>query len=1143
MKNSMKKVQKGKSSENIIFVSKERKNMDPKVTNADKMLGSKLRAFFCKTTEKIKKGLADGSKALEALFTKPEVQCVTIIPHGDSIQVVQGVPTPAQVGRKAIVIAKVHRTTVITEENVGKELAFIEIYKEPLECLSLVAQEGFFPILSNADNQAGWSELVSKDLMEKLNTFLSQLYVVIGQVSGKTLLPLPVQDETLKNMNPKEKAHILETAIITWQKQIKSVLSQDPESLLKSGQDPNPLKELEFWRNRAENLNLILKQIHSDRVLNYLKELERVKSAYSKNFNELKKEVSKAAKEANSNYTYLNTLEGLFAELVGDSLDFPKLPELFEPIMHMIHLIWEHSTHYNTTPRLVVLIREICNAIISKSKKHVDGGMVFAHVTAGENQEAYDKLMIAYEVCAKFKDAYYAYKSKAKKPWTVTTNAVFYRLESYMDRCQDLMQFASTIIQFTKLSKIELGGTKGHALSSSLNQIYEEFQEVVEDFKKVPFDILDTNEKGFDAEFLKFRTRIKELERRIGAILNQGFEDLDTIISKLKLLESFEELLSRQIIHDELEKKYIVLLDMFKNDLVKVQTLFLTGKKLIEENDPSNPLPVGMPPVSGALYWSRGLEERIKDPMDKLSSVNKSIQEREEYKDVQKLYTSIMKGLKEFEAVKIKIWEGCVDENSEAKLLLNVLKRNPDNTTINVNFDPALVELLREVKYLLLLDKDVPEKAKIVFSKSDTYRQQTCQLEAIVTIYNDIVTTLNDVQLPLFKDRIDRMDEQLSEGFDKFQWVSEGLTGFINVSKHEVNEVNKLVTYMKEVEIIIKIEMSKWKKSLLDRKNKPLTPEELYNNHIAILDSDHRVKMKETAKDLSAKTSGLGDTLKVQKTSPEWQEYENYINCMVISELVEAVKKNLEIIKIVTSQQKGEPIFEIDLMLDDENVLAFSPPLLNSKDKTKSVRGTIFQLIDDFMELAAYFTRLDAKKTGDFLKEISDDFEVSEMITCINRNIIKIESEVMGYSKEFSEYRFLWEQNLEKTFQEFLYSTEEPKKEGAEEDEDEEERKKILERTIFRGVASKPPPLSLFDAEISRLISIEGKITEIKDYIDIQWIRVKSRKLRDSLQKSIHKWIEKYSNYLKNRSYYQARQHETLYQGSRGRNQTHSSGY
>ena len=78
---------------------------------------------------------------------------------------------------------------------------------------------------------------------------------------------------------------------------------------------------------------------------------------------------------------------------------------------------------------------------------------------------------------------------------------------------------------------------------------------------------------------------------------------------------------------------------------------------------------------------------------------------------------------------------------------------------------------------------------------------------------------------------------------------------------------------------------------MMEKKNKPLAPEEVYAPHKANLDAELRGRMKETAKDLSAKTSGLGDTLKVQKTSPEWQEYENYINCMVITELVESVKK------------------------------------------------------------------------------------------------------------------------------------------------------------------------------------------------------------------------------------------------------------
>eukprot|EP01022_Parablepharisma_sp_SALTPOND_P010884 TRINITY_DN144_c0_g3_i1.p1 TRINITY_DN144_c0_g3~~TRINITY_DN144_c0_g3_i1.p1 ORF type:complete len:4665 (-),score=723.90 TRINITY_DN144_c0_g3_i1:29991-43985(-) len=1106
-----------------------------KESKVEELLLEKIRAFFSKTRDKVKKGFDDGRqvflllihrKFLDPFLREKDLNFLTITGGGEGIQVVGGVPTPSAIGRKAIIIVKVHKIATITEDNFNKELAFIEIYKNPLECLSNVAQEGFFPILSNQDNQANWSELVSKDLMEKLNAFLSQLYVVIGQVVGKTQLPLPAQDETLKVMNNKERAHILETAIITWQKQIKYVLNQDPESLLKQGQDPNPLKELEFWRNRADNLNHIIKQINSDRVLKYLKELERAKSAYSKNFNELKKEVTKAAKEANSNYTYLQTLAGLFEELVGDSVDFPKLPELFQPIMHIVHLIWEHSTHYNTTPRLVVLIREICNAIISKSKKFVDGSMVFAMVTSGENEEAHSKLLVTYEVCTKFKSAYYEYKSKAKTPWTVTTNAVFYRLDSFMDRCQDLMQFISTIIQFTKFSKVELGGTKGEALLASRKQIDDEFKNVVEDFKKVTFDILDTNVKEFDEEFLKFRTRVKELERRVTAILNQSFEDLDTIISKLKLLESFEGLLSKQIIHDELEKKYIVLLEMFKGDLVKVQTLFLNGKKLIEEMDPQSPLPVGMPPVAGALNWSRGLEERIREPMEKLSNVGHSIQEREEYKDVHKLYTSIMKGLKEFEALKIKQWESTVDANSEAKLLLSVLKENPDGNTITVNFDQALVELLREVKYLLLLDKDVPEKAKQVFAKADTYRQQTCQLEGIVAIFNEIVTTLHPVQYPLFKKRIMSTREQLAEGFDKYQWVTEKLNDFINVSKHEVNELNKLVLHMKNDEGKIKNTMAKWNKPMMERKNKPQHPYDVYDAFNTIFDSDIKGRMKETAKDISATISSLGDALKVDKASPEWKEYESYINCMVITEISESVKKSLEFMKMVTSQQKGELIFEIDLLLDEEGrELMFNPPLLETKmpkdggkldPRDKSVRDVIFTLIGVFMQFAAYFTRLDDKKTGDFLKEITDDFEIAELVTCISNNIFNIESAVTSYSKEFSEFKFLWTENLDETFEKFLQSSAEKQDQTAEDEEEAEEIQRILNRTIFKGVAGSLPPLSLFDSEIARLTAVKSRIEEIKDYIDIHWIRVKSDGLRESLIKEIDKWIAKYSSFLHN---------------------------
>ena len=117
-------------------------------------------------------------------------------------------------------------------------------------------------------------------------------------------------------------------------------------------------------------------------------------------------------------------------------------------------------------------------------------------------------------------------------------------------------------------------------------------------------------------------------------ILTQGFDDSDTIQGKFKLLESFEGLLTRPIIQDELEKKHIILLELYKNDLKVVQNIFHEGKALVDRIDERSPIGNNMPPIAGAIYWTTGLRERIKEPMEKLSSLSQSIQDREEFKDI-----------------------------------------------------------------------------------------------------------------------------------------------------------------------------------------------------------------------------------------------------------------------------------------------------------------------------------------------------------------------------------------------------------------------------------------------------------------------------------------------------------------------------
>jgi dynein heavy chain len=145
----------------------------------------------------------------------------------------------------------------------------------------------------------------------------------------------------------------------------------------------------------------------------------------------------------------------------------------------------------------------------------------------------------------------------------------------------------------------------------------------------------------------------------------------------------------------------------------------MEGKALVDKVDERAPIFNNLPPITGALNWTTGLLERISEPMEKLDILSQSVKDREEFKDVKKLYNSLCKNLKEYNDHKKKLWEAGVEENTEGKLNKYLLLREETDVAVEgfvrVNFDPVLVRLLREVKYFLLLNIEVPEKASLLY--------------------------------------------------------------------------------------------------------------------------------------------------------------------------------------------------------------------------------------------------------------------------------------------------------------------------------------------------------------------------------------------------------------------------------------------
>lgn len=213
-------------------------------------------------------------------------------------------------------------------------------------------------------------------------------------------------------------------------------------------------------------------------------------------------------------------------------------------------------------------------------------------VSNEEANEAVEKLEKTLNFCTAFRDKYFFYKKVAdgrcgeENGWRIQPRALFVRLDAFRARCRDILEFTRTIVQFFKLERVEIGGTKGGQLTASIQQIFEEFKHTVEVFQSVTYDIMDVDARGFDNDFYIFRSSVRNLDQRLGSILGNAFEDLDAIPGRLKLFDAFEGLLERTILLDELTKRFSKLLAQYHEDLNEVQRIYTEYKvKIISATD------------------------------------------------------------------------------------------------------------------------------------------------------------------------------------------------------------------------------------------------------------------------------------------------------------------------------------------------------------------------------------------------------------------------------------------------------------------------------------------------------------------------------------------------------------------------------
>lgn len=120
-------------------------------------------------------------------------------------------------------------------------------------------------------------------------------------------------------------------------------------------------------------------------------------------------------------------------------------------------------------------------------------------------------------------------------PWTFNPSAVFYRLDAFLKRLADIEWLFHTVIEFSKLEKIEIGGILGRSLSSRIVGVFKEFQQLFASFSARASDVLEPDDESFAVDCAKFGESITDLDSKLAAILCQAFDDCSNLESAFKV--------------------------------------------------------------------------------------------------------------------------------------------------------------------------------------------------------------------------------------------------------------------------------------------------------------------------------------------------------------------------------------------------------------------------------------------------------------------------------------------------------------------------------------------------------------------------------------------------------------------------------
>ncbi|EGI59469.1 Dynein beta chain, ciliary [Acromyrmex echinatior] len=695
----------------------------------------------------------------------------------------------------------------ITKKNYRDIIIPGDMASKPIEELSVLVEEAYVPILSNPKNHKGWPRVIGEDMKKHVYDLRNLICQVKGKMMGQTLLPMPMGiEEVFKEEWKAQRSggveidlplkSNIEIIITKWCSQIGDTLNEESpknEQLL-------PSAEIDFWCQRLVNVESIHSQMRDLRVKKMASILELTKSPYSPRFKALLKDVIAAVIEARDVCAYLKALEPHFKDI--ENIEFKNIQPKLKPLLHCICLIWSNSKYYCIPMRIITLLSEISNLLINEAIKYLDQSTLFT----GDIDDSLKRLMDVANILTYYIEIFEMFRSKLDNyfkyatesiPWNFEDELVFGRIINFQKRLEEIKMLFQTAQEYFKLERIEFASLQKKTLCSKVYDIYEKFVKIYTEFAELEYDILMPEEIRFTDHVISFLAKVEEFDRQLANIFDQAFSECHNTETMFKIIWILGSMVYRPIIMAQLWHNYERLLQRIHNHFDDVKVIFDSIFKDYKEDEWIE-TDQYFPHVAGALCILTQLRQRIDYPMQCANLVDHPLINLKIARETKPKYDQMQSLMDEMEYKIFTDWANKIVDISNFHLSKSLLTVH-ENKLLDLNFDPELTALLREIRFMITMKRtDLSEEANQLYYRSQYFFESTYNLNVLIQWYNWIRNYSLPEEFELLKHEIENLDELIYTGQENYNWNSPEVPEYISNLMDIIRKLYLRIFYAQE---------------------------------------------------------------------------------------------------------------------------------------------------------------------------------------------------------------------------------------------------------------------------------------------------------------------------------------------------------